>query len=65
VVVGPPSQGGDWAAEKLGISPSQCVLVDDVAGNLPAAAELGMATVHHVNSAVTVRELDRLFGIGG
>ncbi len=52
------------AAEKLGLPASQCVFVDDVAANLPAAAELGMATVHHVNSTATVRELDRLFSIG-
>jgi len=31
------------------------VFVDDVAANLPAAAELGMSTVHHVTSAATVR----------
>ena len=52
------------AAEKLGLPASWCVFVDDVAANLPAAAELGMATVHHVNSTATVRELDRLFSIG-
>jgi hypothetical protein len=27
-------------------------------------AELGMATVRHVDSAATVQELDRLLGIG-
>ncbi len=52
------------AADKLGLPPSECVFVDDVAANLPAAAELGMATVHHVDSSATVRELERLFSIG-
>jgi putative hydrolase of the HAD superfamily len=48
------------AADKLGVPPSRCVFVDDVAANLPAAAELGMATVHHVDSSTTVAELERL-----
>jgi putative hydrolase of the HAD superfamily len=34
------------AAEKLGLPPSACVFVDDVAANFPAAAELGMAAIH-------------------
>jgi putative hydrolase of the HAD superfamily len=51
------------AAEKLGLPASACVLVDDVAANLPPAAELGMATIHHTDSAATVRELGRVFGI--
>jgi putative hydrolase of the HAD superfamily len=51
------------AAEKLGLAASACVLVDDVAANLPAAAELGMAAVHHIDSAATVRELEQLFGV--
>jgi putative hydrolase of the HAD superfamily len=51
------------AAEKLGLSASACVLVDDVAANLPPAAELGMTTVHHTNTAATVQELERVFGV--
>jgi epoxide hydrolase-like predicted phosphatase len=33
-------------AEKLGLPPAECLFVDDSAHNLPAAAELGMGTVH-------------------
>jgi putative hydrolase of the HAD superfamily len=51
------------AADKLGIAPSHCVFVDDVAANLPPAAELGMATIRHVNSSRTIAELGRLLGI--
>jgi putative hydrolase of the HAD superfamily len=51
------------AAEKLGLSTPMCVFVDDVAANLPPAAALGMATVHHINSRVTVGKLERLFGV--
>jgi putative hydrolase of the HAD superfamily len=51
------------AADKLGLLARQCVFVDDAAANLPAA-ELGTATVHDVNSAATVGELERLFSLG-
>ncbi len=51
------------ATEKLGLPVGRCVFVDDVAANLPAAAELGMATVHHVDSTATVQQLEQLFGI--
>jgi putative hydrolase of the HAD superfamily len=51
------------AAEKLGLPAGACVLVDDVVANLPPAADLGMATVHHTDSAATVRELERVFGV--
>jgi epoxide hydrolase-like predicted phosphatase len=51
------------AADKLGIPPSRCVFVDDVAANLPPAAELGMATIHHVDSSQTIAQLERLLGV--
>ena len=51
------------AAEKVGLAAGACVLVDDVAANLPPAAELGMATIHHTDGAATVQELERAFGI--
>jgi putative hydrolase of the HAD superfamily len=51
------------AIEKLGVPPSRCVLVDDVATNLTPAAELGMATIHHTDTARTIAELDRLLDV--
>jgi putative hydrolase of the HAD superfamily len=51
------------AADKLGVPPSRCVFVDDVAVNLPPAAELGMATIYHVDSSQTIAELGRLLGM--
>jgi HAD superfamily hydrolase (TIGR01509 family) len=51
------------AAEKLGLPASACVLVDDMAANLPPAADLGMTTVHHTDSAATVHELERVLGV--
>jgi putative hydrolase of the HAD superfamily len=35
------------AAGRLGATPGDCVFVDDLAGNVHAAAELGMVAVHH------------------
>jgi putative hydrolase of the HAD superfamily len=51
------------AVRELGREPCDCVFVDDLARNLGAAAELGIATLHHTDSDVTIAEMARLFGI--
>jgi putative hydrolase of the HAD superfamily len=48
------------AARRIDVSPQQCVFVDDLAFNLKPAADLGMATIHHVTSDQTVAELEAL-----
>jgi putative hydrolase of the HAD superfamily len=50
-------------ARAVALAPATCVFVDDLPFNLPPAAELGMATIHHVDSAQTIAELERLFGV--
>jgi putative hydrolase of the HAD superfamily len=50
-------------AQSIGLRPAQCVYVDDIAGNLKPAKALGMTTVHHVESAATISELSKLFGL--
>ncbi len=50
-------------AERAGAAPEACVYVDDLPFNLPPAEELGMATVHHVDTAATIAELERLLGV--
>ncbi|MHB8692967.1 MAG: HAD family hydrolase [Solirubrobacteraceae bacterium] len=50
-------------AEAIGLAPAQCVFVDDLPFNLTPAAELGMATVHHTDSAQTIAELERVLGV--
>ena len=50
-------------ANEIGIDPPECVFVDDLPFNLEPAAELGMATVHHVTAAETILELERLLGV--
>ena len=51
-------------AERIGLPPAECVFVDDLPFNLPPAAELGMATVHHTAAGETIAELERLLGVG-
>ena len=53
----------ELGAERIGLEPSTCVFVDDLPFNLPPAAELGMATVHHVEAIETIPELERLLGV--
>lgn len=53
----------ELAVERLGLTPSECVFVDDLPFNLGPAAELGMATVHHTSAAETIAELERLLGV--
>jgi len=50
-------------AERAGVAPEACVYVDDLPFNLPPAAELGMATVHHVDTPATIAEVERLLGL--
>lgn len=50
-------------AQRAGAAPEACVYVDDLPFNLPPAAELGMATVHHVETPATIAQLERLLGV--
>jgi epoxide hydrolase-like predicted phosphatase len=45
------------AVSRLGLSPAECVFVDDVEGNIVAAQELGFLAVRHQESALTRSEL--------
>lgn len=51
------------AAQRVGLEPAQCVFVDDLPFNLDPAAELGMATVHHLEAKRTLAELELLLGV--
>ena len=50
-------------AEAIGLPAEACVFVDDLPFNLEPAAELGMATVHHVDSEETIGQLEELLGV--
>jgi putative hydrolase of the HAD superfamily len=53
----------ELGAERAGVAAEQCVYVDDIPFNLAPAEKLGMATVHHTSSEITVPELERLLGV--
>ncbi|HUO73095.1 MAG TPA: HAD family phosphatase [Solirubrobacteraceae bacterium] len=53
----------ELGAERIGAAASACVFVDDLPFNLEPAAELGMATVHHLDSEQTIAALERLLGV--
>lgn len=48
--------------ERLGVPARECVFVDDMAANVAAAEELGMAGVIHQDYAATAATLSALFG---
>ena len=51
----------ELAAERLGLEPPDCVIVDDLGGNLKPARALGMATVlHRGDAAATLAEVRAL-----
>ena len=49
-------------AERLGVEPARCVLVDDLRRNVLAAAAVGMTGVHHTSADATLAELEVLLG---
>jgi putative hydrolase of the HAD superfamily len=51
------------AAAKLGIAPSDCVLLDDTSANIAAARGLGMAAVHYTGDLGQLAEVERLLGL--
>jgi epoxide hydrolase-like predicted phosphatase len=53
----------EHGARSIGLAPAQCVFVDDLTFNLGPARELGMATVHHVETRQTIGELERLLTV--
>jgi putative hydrolase of the HAD superfamily len=51
------------ACDKLGISPSQAVLLDDLGVNLKPARALGMTTIRVTDTATAIAELESVLGI--
>jgi epoxide hydrolase-like predicted phosphatase len=47
--------------DEISLAPDQCVFVDDMALNVQAARELGMAAIEHRSYEATAAELERLF----
>ncbi|WP_412542547.1 HAD family phosphatase [Longispora sp. K20-0274] len=53
----------ELGAAAIGLTPAECVFVDDLAGNLKPARALGMATVRHTDAPTTLRALDTLLDL--
>jgi len=53
----------ELGALAIGLTPRQCVFVDDLRGNLAQPWEMGMATVHHTDPEKTIATLSRLLGV--
>jgi putative hydrolase of the HAD superfamily len=51
------------AAARLGLTPSECVVVDDHPANVRGARAAGAVVVRHVDPATTVDELSALFAL--
>lgn len=51
------------ACERLGVDPTDAVMVDDLQHNLDGAARLGIAGVLHTSAPATLRELEERFGL--
>jgi putative hydrolase of the HAD superfamily len=51
------------AAERAGVAPERCVMVDDLEQNLVGARRVGMQTILHRDVATTLAELERVFGV--
>jgi putative hydrolase of the HAD superfamily len=51
------------AAERAGVAPERCVMVDDLEQNLVGARRVGMQTILHRDAATTLAELERVFGV--
>jgi epoxide hydrolase-like predicted phosphatase len=52
------------AVDRLGVAAERAVFVDDFAWNLPAAAGLGMTTIHATDPLAAATELRALLGLG-
>lgn len=59
----PDARMYELGAERLGLRPQDCVMVDDLPFNLKPAAELGMATVLHHDPEATIGRLQVLLGV--
>jgi putative hydrolase of the HAD superfamily len=51
------------ACTRLGVEPSECVMIDDLEHNLRGAERLGIKGLHHTDSKQTVATLAEWFGI--
>ena len=51
------------AADRLGLTPKECVFVDDLKINVRGAAAVGMVGIHHKTYELTLLELESILGV--
>ena len=51
------------AAERLNVSPEECIFVDDLRENCEGAEAVGMTAILHRDPQATIRELEDLLGV--
>ncbi|WP_308282535.1 HAD-IA family hydrolase [Pseudonocardia nigra] len=50
-------------ADRLGLTPAECVVVDDLPANLQGARAAGAVVVHHRDAATTIAEVEILLDL--
>lgn len=56
-VAKPGKEAFDLAAERLGLPPEECVMIDDLADNVEGAELAGMQAIRHVTNQHTIESL--------
>jgi len=51
------------AARRLGVTPDECVFVDDMLANVEGARAVGMVGLLHKHPDITIPKLEELFGV--
>ena len=53
----------EYACNALGVSPDQCVFLDDIGSNLKTAAAMGMTTIKVLGADQAISDLESVLGI--
>jgi putative hydrolase of the HAD superfamily len=61
-IVKPNPEIFELAAERLGVAPAECLMIDDIAENCDGAIQAGMAGIQFIDNAQALSELERLLG---
>ncbi|GIH89753.1 HAD family hydrolase [Planobispora siamensis] len=59
----PESRIFEYALERVGLSGSECVFIDDIEANIVAARELGIVGLHHRDAEATIAEMESLLSL--
>ena len=51
------------AADRMGLAPEECVMIDDLISNCEGADVAGMKSIQHVDNALTIAKLEKLLEV--